>query len=60
MCIVVLAVGSSIGFALLSDMTLQLETKTSFEGPKLTQTVTQAFHIMGDPIDDPKPNNHNK
>ncbi len=57
MCIVALACVTSISLALLPNLTLRMESKTTHDTPKLA-TMTHLIHPMGDPIDDPKPNKH--
>ena len=59
MSIVALAVASTVGLALLSNMIPTVETTTS-KSTSQTCKAEQAFghpiRLKGDPIDDPKPN----
>lgn len=56
-CVVLLAVASSFGFTMLSNMTPQFHTETSLDSHEFTKTAeAQAPRVMGDPVYDPKPN----
>jgi len=61
LCIVSLAVASTIGLAILSTIVPHIDVTTLkdfMNAPKLTRSVAQKILPMGDPIDDPKPNKH--
>lgn len=58
LCVVALAVASSIGIALLPNIAPRLELKSSQDTLKHAPTMAKIIHIMGDPIDDPRPNKH--
>ena len=59
-CIVSLAIASTIGLAILSTIAPHIDTTTLkgfLNAPKLTRSMIGKILPMGDPIDDPKPNN---
>jgi hypothetical protein len=59
-CIVSLAVASTIGLAILSTIAPHIDTATLkdfLDAPRLTRSTIGKILPMGDPIDDPKPNN---
>ena len=60
MCVVSLAVASTIGLALLSNISPHMDTMASkdfLDSPTLARSMAQRILPLGDPIDDPKPNN---
>lgn len=59
MSIVALAVASTVGLALLSNMIPTMETtasKSTSQTYKVAQAFVRPIRVKGDPIDDPKPN----
>jgi hypothetical protein len=62
-CVVSLAVASTIGLTLLYNISPPIGTAASkdlLDAPKLIRSMVQRILPMGDPIDNPKPNNTHK
>jgi hypothetical protein len=61
LCIVTIAVASTVGLAILSTIASHIDTATLkgfLDAPRYTRSMIGKIVPMGDPIDDPKPNKH--